>query len=140
MKRLKVFYEDWAWEMVKAHNSDAGFDLRTPYVFTIAPMSYWVVNTGIHIEIPKGYAGLIVSKSGLNVKHGIQSTGLIDSGYAGCIVVKLYNFSMDEYHFKAGDKITQLMILPIFTGKIKKIKTLNVDTERGTNGFGSSGK
>lgn len=140
MKKTIEYYSETGLEITKAHDDDAGFDLRTPVPFILPSHSYWVVDTGIHVDIPKGYAGLIVSKSGLNVKHSIMSTGLIDSGYTGSIVVKLYNFGMDDYEFGEGDKISQLMILPIFRGNSKKIKMINRNTSRGSNGFGSSGR
>lgn len=139
MKTIK-YYSETGLEMTKAHTDDAGFDLRTPVPFTLPSHSYWVVDTGIHVDIPKGYAGLIVSKSGLNVNHSVQTTGLIDSGYTGSIVVKLYNFGMDDYDFNTGDKISQLMIIPIPRVKAIKVKPFRKKTERGAKGFGSSGR
>ena len=84
---------------------------------------------------------MLKSKSGLNVKHGITSEGVIDEGYTGSIVVKLYNNSDIDYTFEPGDKITQLVVLPVF--KVNIIQTdleSFTDTERGAKGFGSSGK
>lgn len=79
------------------------------------------------------------SKSGLNVKHGITSEGVIDSGYTGSIVVKLYNNDGKDYTVNQGDKISQIVLLPIYTPELEQVESLD-ETERGGNGFGSSGK
>lgn len=98
-----------------------------------------VFDTGVHVELPEGTAGFLKSKSGLNTKHGITSEGVIDVGYTGSIVAKLYNHSGMDYKVNAGDKITQLVIVPILTPEIKMVKSLG-ETDRGNNGFGSTGK
>jgi dUTP pyrophosphatase len=81
---------------------------------------------------------MLKSKSGLNVKHGITSEGVIDVGYTGSIAVKLYNNSDKAYGFKAGDKISQLVIMPILTPSFEQVEEFE-ETERGNNGFGSTG-
>lgn len=96
-------------------------------------------NIGVHIEMPRGYVGFLKSKSGLNVKHGITNEGVIDAGYTGSIVVKLYDNSGIDYTVNAGDKISQIVLLLIFTPELEQVERLE-DTERGTGGFGSSGK
>jgi dUTP pyrophosphatase len=82
---------------------------------------------------------MLKSKSGLNVIHGITSEGVIDVGYTGSIKVKLYNHSGYDYKVEAGDKITQLVIMPIIIPELELVDELG-DTDRGNNGFGSSGK
>ena len=82
---------------------------------------------------------MLKSKSGLNCKHGLVSEGVIDAGYTGSIVVKLYNHGASTYTVKAGEKISQLVILPIITPEPEVVDSL-ADTERGTGGFGSTGK
>ena len=83
--------------------------------------------------------GFLKSRSGLNVNHSIESEGVIDSGYAGSIIVKLYNHGTDDYMVNEGDKITQLVILPI--PSITLVETDALDsTDRGDGGFGSSGR
>ena len=79
------------------------------------------------------------SKSGLNTRHGITSDGVIDVGNTGSIGAKLYNHSGKDYKVKAGDKITQLVIVPILTPELELVEALE-ETERGNNGFGSTGK
>lgn len=82
---------------------------------------------------------MLKSKSGLNVKHDIVGEGVIDSGYTGSIRVKLYNHGSESYMIERGDKISQLVILPIITPELELADELE-ETERGANGFGSSGK
>ena len=96
-------------------------------------------DTGVHIELPSGTVGMLKSKSGLNVKHGITSEGVIDVGYTGSIRVKLYNNSGYDYIVNKGDKISQLVILPILTPELELVDSLE-ETERGAGGFGSTGK
>ena len=139
---MKVYLEPSALPIDYAHNEDAGLDLRTPYAFLLKAHSSMTVNTGVHVQIPHHCAGLLISKSGLNVKHGITSTGLIDEGYAGSITVKLYNQSDVDYEFQRGDKISQLMIIPVEHVAIFYVSGLEEFgySERGQDGFGSTGR
>lgn len=137
--RIKYILDTIAYKPEKAHEADAGFDLRTPVNFFIAPHDSFTVKTGVHIQIPEGYVGFLKSKSGLNVKHGIQSEGVIDAGYTGSIVAKLYNNSNETIGFNRGDKITQIVILPIPYVEMVEVEELE-ETERGNRGFGSSGR
>ena len=137
--RINVVLDDSAYMPEKAHEADAGFDLRTPSKVIIPAKQSRIISTGVHVEIPNGYVGFLKYKSGLNVKSGILSEGVIDSGYTGGIVAKLYNHSNREKAFEKGDKITQLVILPIPYVELVEVCSLD-DTERGDNGFGSSGR
>lgn len=123
----------------KAHATDVGYDIFSPIDAVIPAHKNVFINSGVHIQIPLGIAGILISKSGLNVKHGITSTGLIDPGYTGSIGVKLYNNSDTDYHITAGDKITQIMFTPYVLALFETEDSLD-DTERGDNGFGSTGK
>ena len=89
--------------------------------------------------IPKGYVGMIKSKSGLNVNHGLRCEGVVDAGYTGSIKVKMYNDSNAPYIFTEGDKVTQIVILPIPETELVQVDSLE-ETERGDNGFGSTGR
>ena len=146
---IKIKLDEGAILPTRAHETDAGLDLYTPTDvmvgrcrwnpsdgFTVGSAT---IDTGVHVEIPKGYVGFIKSKSGLNVKHGLTAEGVIDSGYTGSIVVKLYNHTPKRYEFNAGEKIAQLVLLPIITPDLEVVDSLE-DTDRGSNGFGSSGK
>lgn len=136
---MRIKLDNGAKMPTRAHETDAGLDIYARETKTIRAGSSEVFDTGVHIELPKMTVGLLLSKSGLNVNHGITSEGVIDVGYTGSIRAKLYNNSEEDYTVNAGDKITQLVILPILTPELELVDSLE-DTERGDNGFGSSGK
>lgn len=136
---MKIKLDRGAFIPMRAHGTDAGADLRSP-VDTVVPASgSRVIDTGVHIQLPHGYVGMLKSKSGMNVKHDITSEGVIDEGYTGSIKVKLYNHSHEPYIIERGDKITQLVILPCEYVKFDLVDYLE-DSERGGDGFGSTGK
>lgn len=122
-----------------AHEADAGYDIRTPDNYTLKPHDSIVVDTGVHMAIPHGFAGFLKSKSGLNVRNNITGTGLIDASYNGSIVVKLYNNGDEPHEFWRGDKLIQIVLLPIYKPNFRQVEKLE-DTERGANGFGSTGR
>lgn len=142
---MKVMLGHGAFIPERAHEDDAGYDIRTPYPFVVGSHTPALgdgtatINTGVHISIPKGYVGFLKSKSGLNVKSSLTGEGVIDSGYTGAIIVKLYNHSDQEIHFDAGDKIIQLVILPVYTPDLEVVESLET-TARGNKGFGSTGR
>lgn len=137
---MKIKLDSGAYPPVRAHRWDAGLDLRSPVDVIVLAKNSTVINTGVHMEIPAGYVGFLKSKSGLNVKHGLTTEGVIDCGYTGAIVVKVYNLSKTDYIIHRGDKITQLVLLPVCLGNPDKIVDELEATERGDNGFGSTGK
>lgn len=142
---MKVMLDVGAIMPTRAHEADAGLDLYSPRNARIRDRGdEWhensiCIDTGVHVEIPQGYVGMIKSKSGLNVKDGLTCEGVIDSGYTGSIVVKLYNHSNHSVSIEKGQKIAQLVLLPIITPELELVEELE-DTERGTGGFGSTGK
>lgn len=148
---IKVKLDEGAKMPTRAHETDAGLDIYSREELIVPAKESAIFDTGVHIELPKmvfntGFigheyntVGFLKSKSGLNVKHGITSEGVIDVGYTGSIKVKLYNHSGSDYRVKAGDKISQLVILPILTPTPYIVDSLE-ETERGDNGFGSSGR
>lgn len=137
---MKVKLDLGAYMPERAHRTDAGLDLRAVKGQTILPGECAVFDTGVHVELPRGYYGKVESKSGLNTKHSIVSCGgVIDEGYTGSIVVKLYNLGTEAHEFRAGDKIAQLVIMPYSAPDIELVAFLS-DTERGNNGFGSTGR
>lgn len=137
--KIKVVLDPGAKMPTRAHETDAGLDLYSPVDDVVYHDDSLTIDTGVHVEIPAGYVGMIKSKSGLNVNHGIQSEGVIDAGYTGSICVKLYNLGKDEVFIEKGQKISQLVLLPIITPELELVDSLE-DTERGTGGFGSTGK
>ena len=136
---MKIKLDDGAFTPVKAYSKDGGIDLRAMHGQRIMPDSSAVFHTGVHVELPPGTCGLLVSKSGLNVNNMITSTGLIDEGFTGEIKVRLYNHGEDSYLVSAGDKITQLVILPVIHEDIEIVDQIE-GGERGDNGYGSSGR
>lgn len=136
---MKIKLDSGAFVPVRAHDTDAGADLRSPIETVIPARGSRVIDTGVHIQLPHGYVGMLKSKSGLNVKHGITSEGVIDEGYTGPIKVKLYNHCDEPYSIERGDKITQLVIVPCEYVNFELVEGLD-DSERGGEGFGSTGK
>jgi dUTP pyrophosphatase len=137
---MRIALDDGAYMPVRGHDTDAGMDLKTPIAFIVEPHSSQIIDTGVHIELPPNTVGMLKSKSGLNVKYGITSEGVIDVGYTGSIVAKLYNNGDEPVAFDAGNKITQLVILPIVIPDELEVAESLEKTERGNNGFGSTGK
>lgn len=134
--KLKVKLDDFAIMPTRAHEDDAGLDLYSPIDTWVYSGSVKCIDTGVHVQIPKGYVGLITSKSGL-MAEGITCRGTIDSGYTGSITAVLSN-SGEGRCFRRGNKITQLVIVPCETPEIEIVEELE-ETERGEKGFGSSG-
>ena len=137
---MNIYVETGAYVPERAHRTDAGLDVRARYDRLVEAHGSALIHTGLHVELPHNTAGLLVSKSGLNVKHGITSTGLIDEGYTGEILVKLYNNSDEDYLVRAGDKISQLVVIPVLYEDIHFRDSLDENTERGNHAFGSSGR
>ena len=136
---MNIKLDEGAFMPIKAHETDAGYDILTPVDVTLYPKKSYCIKTGVHWEIPKGYVGMLKAKSGLNCKYNIVGEGVIDSGYTGEIMVKLYNHGDKLYKFKKGEKIIQMVVLPYFSEELTKVDSLE-STERGNNGFGSTGK
>lgn len=136
---MKIMLDPGAYMPEYAHETDAGADLRSPVDAVIWPRDSVTIDTGVHVEIPSGMVGMLKSKSGLNVKHDITSEGVVDEGYTGSIRVKLYNHGWDTYVVHKGDKITQLVIMPVHHATFELVDSLEA-TERGNNGFGSTGR
>lgn len=136
---MKVRIDDFAFIPERAHNTDAGLDLKSPICIEIPARSSAVIDTGVHVDLPIGTAGFLKSKSGLNVNHDITSDGVIDVGYTGSIKVKLYNHGIIPYQVLRGDKITQLVVVECHFPDVEIVEELD-NTERGNKGFGSTGR
>lgn len=122
------------------HEGDAGFDLYTTETIIIAPGERKQIQTGIAMEIPTGYVGLIWEKSGLSHKAGLKTLGgVIDSGYRGEVLVGIINLSDTSYTFEVGNKVAQMIIQKIEKPQIVEVTELS-ETKRGESGFGSTGK
>lgn len=129
----------------KKHYDDAGWDLKSMEHVVINPGEYKAIDTGLIVAIPEGYFGHILPRSGLALKHGIMTmAGVIDSGYRDTIKVLLYNAGKEPLEVKPGDRIAQLVIQKISlraeTLWIKDAQEEGIlETERGEQGFGSTG-
>lgn len=137
---MKIMLDKGAYMPIRGHKDDAGLDLRTPIKIKIKPGGSATIDTGVHVEIAPGLVGMLKSKSGLNVKYGITSEGVIDAGYTGSIVAKLYNHGTGIAYFNPGDKITQLVIMPVYIPDDLNVVDSFEKTERGNGGFGSTGR
>ena len=127
----------------RAHEGDAGLDLYACEAAHLGPGERWSVGTGIGVEIPDGYAGLVLPRSGLARDHGIalvNSPGLIDSGYRGELRVLLLNTDPAEtFRVEPGDRIAQLVLVPVAPVEPVEVEALS-ESARATGGFGSSGR
>jgi len=122
----------------RAYSTDAGADLFSLEACEIYPGEQKLVDTGVAIKIPRGFAGFIYNRSsqgkvGITIPHGV---GVIDSDYRGNLKVLLKNISEDPYKIELGDRIAQLVIQPV---QLVDFKDIWNDTARGTGGFGSTG-
>lgn len=122
----------------------AGYDLYAATVndVDIAPHSTVKIGTGISVELPNGTFGAIFARSGLATKKGLRpanAVGIIDSDYRGEIIVALHNDTNEDKNIKAGERIAQLIVIPFIAVEFNITDTLDA-TERGDNGFGSTGE
>ena len=136
---MKVKLDKGAFKPHRAHPTDAGLDIKSRETQIVPAQESATFYTGVHVKIPWCHAGLLVSKSGLLVKNAITSTGLIDEGYTGEIVIQLINNSGFDYVVNKGDKISQLVVIPVSYEDVEIVDDLP-ETPRGNNGFGSTGK
>ena len=140
----------------RSHEFDGGLDLYAPNTTSVHGCKYTapiyghgyglvgvgqrVIDTGVHVEIPRGYVGLLRSRSGTMINDGIYAgEGTIDCGYTGSIKVKLFNTTPKDYKINAGDRIAQLVIVPCLLLDLELVDKLE-ETDRGDGGFGSTGR
>jgi len=125
-----------------AHPGDAGADLVSTDELVLEPGQRATVGTGVSIALPDGYVAFVVPRSGLAAKHGItvvNSPGTVDAGYRGEIRVTLLNTdSTEAYPVAVGDRIAQLIVLPVSRARFIPVETLP-GSHRGSGGFGSTG-
>lgn len=136
--KMKIMLDEFSTMPTRAHEHDAGLDLYAAETAYIAPHTWVAVSTGTHAAIPRGFVGLLTSKSGLMAKHGITCRGTIDADFTGSIKAVLFNHSDKVFKVDQGQKVTQMVLVPIITPELELVDKLE-ETERGDNGFGSSG-
>lgn len=137
--RIKIVLEEGATMPAYAHEDDAGMDLISMEMNMIPAHGRETFKTGVHMAIPSGYFGAIRAKSGLLRKHGIICSGTVDCSYTGEIMVTLVNTSSKNYQVFKGDKIAQMILIPYHHAEFVQVEKLD-ETERGNNGFGSTGR
>ena len=136
---MKVKIEPGAYPPERAHELDAGLDIRLPKGGIVRVRQSRSFRTGVHVELPNGTVGLLLPKSGLMTKYGILCFGVVDEGYSGEIVAHVFNHSVDDYQFNAGQKVTQLVVVPVVREAVEIVDEISSGS-RGEHGFGSSGK
>jgi dUTP pyrophosphatase len=125
------------------HHGDAGMDLYSTETTNIQPGEIKGISTGIKIAIPLGYEMQIRPRSGLAVNHGISminTPGTIDQGYRGIVHALLVNHGKEAYEIKRGERIAQAVFKKVEIVDLEEVNAWEEDTERGTGGFGSSGR
>lgn len=135
---MKIKLDKGAYLPTRAHETDAGLDIYTPTRIVLRARTSETVDTGVHVEIPPGYVGLLKSKSGLMRWDGVTSEGTIDAGYSGSIHVKLFNQGDRFIVFRPGEKISQLVVVPCLIEDPELVDEI-ASGARGENGFGSTG-
>ena len=122
----------------RAYEHDAGLDLYCLGKFELLSGETKPISTGVAMEIPQGYVGLVRDRSSLGKRGITVLAGVVDSGYRGEIAVVLHNLSIERHSFEAGAKIAQMLLLPVSTMAVVEVEEL-ASSERGGRGFGSSG-
>lgn len=138
---MNLYYVDTSnnENLFKKYDNDAGYDICSNEDVEIPANNSILVNTGLFLEIPNEYVGILKSRSGLSVKYKIETgAGVIDSSYRGEIKVHLYNYNNKPFLIKKGDRITQIIFVKYINIKPIKVNYLS-NTSRNLDGFGSTG-
>lgn len=139
--KVRVTTKTTAWMPQRSTTGAACFDLFSPSSHVVPAHGSRVIDTGVAFEIPAGYTMLVFSRSGMGAKQGVRlanCVGVIDSDYRGSVGVVLHNDRSVGYDVRAGDKIAQVMIVPVPDIEFEWAEELSV-TARGAGGFGSTG-
>lgn len=126
----------------RAHPWDAGLDLAAVEPVDLPARGRGEARTGLAVAIPEGWAGLVLPRSGLARRHGVGVTnapGLIDAGYRGEVIVLLVNHSDHDVRLEAGERVAQLVLVPVWMGAVVETDRLPRSDGRGEGGFGSTG-
>lgn len=135
---IKKLYDD-AKLPTRAYHDDAGTDLYAQGDHTVAPHTTAVIPTGVAMELEKGYVSLIWDKSSVGAKGVKTLGGVIDAGYRGEYKIIVHNLNNEEYIFKHGDKVAQMLVQKVEFPELVEVTEL-ADSTRGEGGFGSTGK
>ena len=135
---MTIQLDEHGIQPTRAHATDAGLDIYSPYAVKVGAHKFRTIKTGLHVQLPSGTVGFIKSRSGLMSKHGITTDGTIDEGYTGEIGIVLFNHSDQDYQVKPYDRIAQLVIVPV---KYEAVKIGEFEfSDREGSGFGSTGR
>lgn len=137
---MQVYLDPGAHAPTRAHATDAGLDLYAMTDGTIPAGGAATFRTGVHVKLPPDKAGILLPKSGLMTRRDILTFGVIDEGYEGEIMVRAQNRGAEAYHVHAGDKITQMLVVPVCYEPVEIVDDFAHTSERGANGFGSTGR
>lgn len=136
---MKIKLDPWGTLPTMGHpESDAGWDLYSPGNYCIPAGAAVKIDIGVHVQLPRAVGGFITGRSSM-VSKGIMTSGLIDPGYTGEIGVTLINVGQYDYHIHKGDRIAQLVIVPVVRDGWELVDELD-ESERGARGFGSTGR
>lgn len=138
---IKYELDEGAIAPYRAHDTDAGWDLTAmENIGVVAGLGNVTVHTGVHVLIPEGYVGIISPRSGLTRAGLVTEVGIVDAGYTGelCLAVR-YMVSGATHVISKGERIAQLIILPLLKTDMVPGDVTGVTTERGSHGFGSTG-
>lgn len=135
---MKVKLDAGAKAPNRAHDTDAGLDLYAMHGGIVRAKQSATFHTGVRVQLPEGTAGILMPKSGMMTRHDLLTFGIVDEGYTGEILVHIFNCGEDDYNVTAGDKISQMLIVPVMYEPVEIVDEIS-GGERGENGFGSTG-
>lgn len=136
--KVKKLRDDAVLPM-RAHHDDAGLDIYTCETHVIPPHGIAKIGTGIALEIPEGYVGLVWDKSSTGSKGILALGGVVDAGYRGEVFIFLHNLADTTYTFEAGHKVAQMLIQKVELCDVEEVGALE-ESKRGDKAFGSTGK
>jgi dUTP pyrophosphatase len=137
---VPLLAEPGGWPPEYASPGSAGADLRASEALVLAPGERAAVPTGLRLSIPAGHVGLVWPRSGLALRHGIDTlAGVIDSDYRGELRVVLVNHGREPFAIASGDRVAQLLLQRVERASFAAGGSLD-DTGRGQGGFGSTGR
>ena len=135
---MRVTLDEGAKVPTRTYSTDAGLDLYAMHSGIVRAGRTATFHTGVHIELPSGTAGVMLPRSGMMVKKDLLTFGVVDESYRGEILIHVFNQGAEDYFVHAGDKITQMLIIPVRYEPVEVVEHLSFGG-RGSNGFGSSG-
>lgn len=128
------------YELVKGHDTDSGYDLRTTRHIKLLPFEVKNIPTSVFLELPKDIEGQVRPKSSISTKGVLVYFGTVDSDYRGEVMVTIQNLNNHSIEFEPMQKIAQIVFVKKYTVELVQVNEINNDTERGTGGFGSTGR